>query len=123
MIMMHFTKHVADDAAQRIGIQLPRARCTRRIQKRYDLAREAVNCNAVLDGGAGMGIFMRSGMFTAGFIGHGMVFVLHHLLTVHFTIMLDMQSILPSLPPRLCHPHVLNRGKTIRMDHMSQSYI
>src|SRR6266540_554575 len=36
------------DAAQRLGIQLPRARCTRRLQKRHDLAREAVNCNAVL---------------------------------------------------------------------------
>jgi hypothetical protein len=37
-------------AAERVGIQLPRARCTERVQKRHDLAREAVNCNAVLGG-------------------------------------------------------------------------
>ena len=36
--------------AQRVGVQLPRARCTRSHQKNYDLAREAVNCNAVLGG-------------------------------------------------------------------------
>ena len=37
--------------AQRVGIQLPRARCKKRVQKAYDLAREAVSCNAVLAGG------------------------------------------------------------------------
>jgi len=35
-------------AAQRLGIQLPRARRMKSLQKRYDLAREAVSCNAVL---------------------------------------------------------------------------
>jgi hypothetical protein len=35
------------DAAERFGIQLPRARCTQSCQKPNDLAREAVNCNAV----------------------------------------------------------------------------
>src|SRR6266545_7528254 len=34
-------------AAQRPGVQLPRARCTRRLQKSNDLAREAVSCNTV----------------------------------------------------------------------------
>jgi predicted SnoaL-like aldol condensation-catalyzing enzyme len=34
----------------RIGVQLPRARCTERLQKRPDLAREAVSCNAGLGG-------------------------------------------------------------------------
>src|SRR5690349_8449067 len=32
-------------AAQRLALQLPRARCTRCFQKTNDLAREAVNCN------------------------------------------------------------------------------
>ena len=35
-------------AAQRFGVQLPRARCIGRVQKTHDLAREAVNCNAGL---------------------------------------------------------------------------
>src|SRR6266508_719812 len=43
--------------AQRFGIQLPRARCTRRVQKPHDLAREAVNCNAVLGRAAFIGVF------------------------------------------------------------------
>ena len=38
------------EAAQRIGVQLPQARCTSFYQKTHDLAREAVNCNAVLGG-------------------------------------------------------------------------
>jgi hypothetical protein len=37
-------------SVQRIGIQLPRARRTGRLQNSSDLAREAVNCNAGLDG-------------------------------------------------------------------------
>jgi hypothetical protein len=40
-------------AAERIGIQLPRARRTGSPQNSHDLAREAVNCNAVL-GGSGL---------------------------------------------------------------------
>jgi hypothetical protein len=39
-----------EGAAQRVGIQLPRARCTGSRQKTNDLAREAVNCNAGLGG-------------------------------------------------------------------------
>jgi len=35
-------------AAERVGVQLPRARCTGLHQKTNDLAREAVNCNARL---------------------------------------------------------------------------
>jgi hypothetical protein len=35
-------------AAQRLGIQLPRVRRTGSPQKRNDLAREAVSCNAML---------------------------------------------------------------------------
>jgi hypothetical protein len=38
----------AAPAAQRFGIQLPRARRTGRLQKPNDLAREAVSCNAGL---------------------------------------------------------------------------
>lgn len=38
-------------AAERVGVQLPRARCSDFHQKTDDLAREAVNCNAMLDGG------------------------------------------------------------------------
>ena len=38
------------EAAQRIGVQLPRARCSGFHQKTGDLAREAVNCNAWLAG-------------------------------------------------------------------------
>jgi hypothetical protein len=34
--------------AERIGVQLPRARCSGFYQKTTDLAREAVNCNAGL---------------------------------------------------------------------------
>jgi len=39
-------------AAQRLGIQLPRARLVAH-SKSNDLAREAVNCNAVLGGAVG----------------------------------------------------------------------
>ena len=39
-------------AAERLGIQLPRARW-RSLQKPDDLAREVVNCNAVSDGNLG----------------------------------------------------------------------
>jgi hypothetical protein len=39
---------VSSEAAQRVGIQLPRARCTGSRQNTNDLAREAVSCNAVL---------------------------------------------------------------------------
>jgi len=39
---------VAGAATERCGIQVPRARCTRSPQNSHDLAREAVNCNAVL---------------------------------------------------------------------------
>jgi hypothetical protein len=35
-------------AAQRLGVQLPRARCTRFFQNTNDLARAAVNCNGEL---------------------------------------------------------------------------
>jgi len=38
-------KHLA---AQRVGIQLPRARRTERLQKADDLVREAVGCNGGL---------------------------------------------------------------------------
>jgi hypothetical protein len=37
-------------AAQRLGVQLLRARCAGFSQKTGDRAREAVNCNAVLAG-------------------------------------------------------------------------
>ena len=33
--------------AQRVGVQLPQARCSGFYQKTGDLAREAVNCNAL----------------------------------------------------------------------------
>jgi len=46
-------------AAERIGIQLPRARCMGSRQKPNDLAREAVCCNAVLDGGGFLAITYR----------------------------------------------------------------
>ena len=39
-----------DSAAQRLGIQVPRARSMGSRQNSRDLAREAVGCNAVLDG-------------------------------------------------------------------------
>lgn len=39
-----------DETAERIGVQLPRARGTERLQKRTDRAREAVSWNAVLGG-------------------------------------------------------------------------
>jgi len=38
-------------AAERVGIQVPRARCIGSRQKSHDLAREAVSWNAVLGGG------------------------------------------------------------------------
>ena len=37
-----------NEAAQRVGVQLPRARSSGFYQKTGDLAREAVNCNALL---------------------------------------------------------------------------
>jgi hypothetical protein len=43
------------DAAQRVGIQLPRARWSKP-SKSNDLAREAVSCNAGLDGGLDGGL-------------------------------------------------------------------
>ncbi len=36
------------DTAERLGVQLPPARCSDFYQKMGDLAREAVNCNAGL---------------------------------------------------------------------------
>jgi hypothetical protein len=36
------------EAAQRIAVQLPQARCTRRLQKRHDLARAAIGWNGGL---------------------------------------------------------------------------
>jgi hypothetical protein len=48
-------------AAERFGIQLPRARCIERPQKKNDLAREAVSCNAGLGHTAEIGFsFKRS---------------------------------------------------------------
>ena len=44
------------NAAQRIGVQLPQARCSGIYQKTGDLAREAVNCNA----GFGRAVLSRS---------------------------------------------------------------
>jgi hypothetical protein len=38
------------EAAQRLGVQLPRARGKKWLQNSNDLAREAVNCNALLAG-------------------------------------------------------------------------
>lgn len=40
----------AETATQRLGVQLPRARCASFYQKTGDRAREAVNCNAWLAG-------------------------------------------------------------------------
>lgn len=39
---------MADDAAERLGIQLPRTRRIGSRQNATDLAREVVSCNAVL---------------------------------------------------------------------------
>jgi hypothetical protein len=36
--------------AERIAVQLPRARRTRQLQKLNDLAREAVSCNGLFGG-------------------------------------------------------------------------
>jgi hypothetical protein len=44
------TKQTLMSPAQRVGVQLPRARCIGSPQKSCDLAREAVNCNAVFGG-------------------------------------------------------------------------
>jgi hypothetical protein len=44
-----------DAAAERIAVQLPRARHSKRVKKTTDLAREAVGWNGVLAGGLALG--------------------------------------------------------------------